>query len=233
MKKIILFLIPILFMSTSTFANTKGTQLLKEAPPKVTLSYAEIFDPVCTVKTGYEINPVWVRELKEKLPQWETLWNKEGNVLLKKTSQLISRPFNQKDFQVSLSLCSFPSMSAPLIINSRYALQSFTDHPIKNYVLINTIYHELLHNYIDSFLLKNTPLLKKYKAESKGVLNHIHLFALEKAVYLNLGWEFKLTEIIKKDENLPNGEYKRAWEIVNKKENYLDFISELKNTVTY
>ena len=48
---------------------------------------------------------------------------------------------------------------------------------------------------------------------------------------LQKGTEFEsmsLEEIIKKDESLPNGDYKRAWDIINKKENYLDFISELK-----
>jgi hypothetical protein len=86
-----------------------------------------------------------------------------------------------------------------------------------------------LHNYIGSFLPQKTPLLEKYKLESKGVLNHLHLLALEKGVYLMLGWKSKLNAVIAKDESLPNSDYKRAWEIVNENQNYLTFIFELKS----
>ena len=102
-----------------------------------------------------------------------------------------------------------------------------TNKPISDYVFISTIYHEILHNYIDSFLPKNTPLLIKYKNEPPGVLNHLHLLALEKTIYLQLGWKSKLNEIIKKDESLPNEDYKRAWEIINKNESSEKFVSEL------
>ena len=216
------FFIILLFICSSTvFANP--------VLPKEEIFYASIFDSVCATKTSYRIDPAWVQELADQLPDWRKLWNQEGMLLLKTTIKLIGRPFAQQNFQVSLSLCSFPSMSAPLIINTRYVLRSFTNHPIPDYVFISTIYHELLHNYIDSFLPKNTPLLIKYKNESKGVLNHLHLFALEKATYLQLGWKSKLKEIIAKDESLPNNDYKRAWEIINKKETYEDFIAELKS----
>jgi hypothetical protein len=102
-------------------------------------------------------------------------------------------------------------MSAPLIVNVRYSLKSFTDHPNQDDVTISTIGHELLHNYIDSFLPEETPLLIKYKSESKMVLGHLHLFALQKATYLALGWQSKLKDVVAKDESLPNIEYKRAW----------------------
>ncbi len=105
-------------------------------------------------------------------------------------------------------------MSAPLIVNARYALRNFTPHPISKSVFISTIYHELLHNYIDSFLPKKT---------QRGLL------ALEKVVYLQLGWDATLKQVIEKDESLPNKDYKRAWEIINKKENNENFMAELKS----
>ena len=60
------------------------------------------------------------------------------------------------------------------------------------------------------------------------VLNHLHLFALQKATYLKLGWQNQLKDVIFKDESL-NMDYKRAWGIVNQHENYLSFIEELKS----
>lgn len=222
----VLFIFIISIFSSMTFANkeslTKNTSL-----PTVTIFYAAMFDTVCSAKTNYKIDPAWTNDLTNELPHWRTLWSQEGTTLLKTTTQIIGRPFAQQNFQVSLSLCTFPSMSAPLIVNARYALASFTKNPIPDDVLISNIYHELLHNYIDSFFPKNTPLLTKYKNESPGVLNHLHLFALEKAVYLKLGWGAKLQAIIAMNDSLPNPDYKRAWEIVNK-ENYQDFIVELK-----
>ena len=229
LQKLLLLILWTCIFLNNAIANPITLLSTNTSVPKETIFYASIFDSVCTTKTSYKIDPVWTQEVADQLPAWRRLWDQEGTLLLKTTIKLIDRSFAQQNFQVSLSLCSFPSMSTPLIINTRYALQSFTDHPIPDYVFISTIYHELLHNYIDSFLPKNTPLLKKYRSESKGVLNHLHLFALEKAVYLQLGWQSKLQKIIVKDESLPNNDYKRAWEIVNKKENYKDFISELKS----
>lgn len=46
--------------------------------------------------------------------------------------------------------------SAPLLVNVRYSLRSFTDYPNVDDVTIITIEHELFHNYIDSFLPKKT-----------------------------------------------------------------------------
>lgn len=226
--RLLVTLICIFFASTVVASNHKEIPPINSPLPKESLFYAVMFDNVCTTKTSYKINASWVQELKHQLPHWKALWNQEGMQLLETTTALIERPFVQENFQVALSLCSFPSMSAPLIVNARYALHSFTNNPISGAVLINTIYHEILHNYIDSFLPKNTSLLLKYSKESPGVLSHLHLFALEKAVYLKLGWQSTLNAVIAKDNSLPNNDYKRAWEIINQKENYHDFVDELK-----
>lgn len=228
--KSLLFLI----LGASLFLNFAIAGKKPELPldiqvPKITIFYASTFDNICTNKTSYKIDPAWVQDLKNQLPTWKKLWNKEGVLLLNTTIKLTGILFEQKNFQTSLSLCSFPSISAPLIVNARYALRSFSDYPVSNSVFISTIYHELLHSYIDSFLPKKTPLLIKYKNETKGVLDHLHLLALEKAVYLQLGWKFKLKLIIAKDKSLPNNDYKRAWKIINKKEGYENFITELKS----
>ena len=199
-----------------------------ESVPTVQLKYAYLFDPVCSQKTGYKIEHFWITELKEKLPKWQILWNKEGVLLLKKAMKITGKSFRQNYYIVPLSLCNFPSMSEPLIINARYSLRHFTNNPIDASVTISTIEHEILHTHIDSFFSKKSPLLIKYQHESKTVLNHLHLFALMKATYLSLGWNKKLEDIISKDNSLPNGDYKRAWEIVNI-EGFIHFVNELKS----
>ena len=236
MKKLIKFFACVSFI-VSLFCASLLTNFVyadKKEPrvvPTVIISYAALFDEVCSQKTSYKIEPAWKQELNNRLPQWQQLWNQEGAQLLKQAIKIVGKPFPQNNFSVPLSVCSFPSMSTPLIVNVRYSLKSFTEHPNLDDVTISTIDHELLHNYIDSFLPKETPLLIKYKSEPKMVLSHLHLFALQKATYLALGWQSKLKDVIAKDKSLPNGDYKRAWEIVNEKENYRAFIAELKSSL--
>ena len=79
----------------------------------------------------------------------------------------------------------------------------------------------------------NSPLLTLYNKEPQRVKDHIHLLALLKAVYFNVGMVDKLSIIIEVDNSLPNGFYKRAWEIVNSTPNYyLEFVGELQTTKT-
>ena len=215
-----LFIIFLIFYSKISFAEN--------SLPTVQLKYAYLFDPVCASKNSYQIDPKLIKELNNQIPVWQNSWNQEGSLLLKTAMKIIGKPFPQNHYTVPLSICNFPSMSEPLMVNVRYSLSSFTQNPIDINVTISTIEHEILHTYIDSFFPKNTPLLNKYHNESQTVLNHLHLFALQKATYLLLGQDKILKDVIAKDSNLPNSEYKRAWEIINK-EGYVQFINELKS----
>jgi hypothetical protein len=195
--------------------------------PTVQLKYAYLFDPVCSNKNAYLISSVWIDELNKKLPEWQSTWNDRGTLLLNTAIKIVGKSFPQEHYTIPISLCNFPSMSEPLMVNVRYSLYGFTKNPVNIDVTISTIEHEILHTYIDTFLPKNTLLLEKYRNESQTVLSHLHLFALQKAIYLSLNQDAILKDVITKDSILPNGEYKRAWEIV-KKEGYIPFINELK-----
>ena len=81
--------------------------------------------------------------------------------------------------------------------------------------------------YLEDKIPPKSRLLKKYSAEHPVVKNHIHLLALQQAVYLSLKWKTKLEQVKKKDKSFPNGFYKRAWEIVEE-EGHEGFINELK-----
>jgi hypothetical protein len=212
-----------LFLPLAPHAHAKSFE-----PPKVYLEYASSFDSTCESKVSYTIKPEWVKELKDRLPGLNKQWQAEGSALLSTAFEIVGKPFSKKELTASLSLCTFPSMSSPILINSRFALKSFTDDPISDSVLLSTVFHEILHGYIDGLKLDTSKLLKKYDKESVGVLNHLHLLALQKATYIKLKWEDKLKGVIAKDEELPNPDYKKAWSIVNKSESYQTFIEELK-----
>jgi hypothetical protein len=198
--------------------------------PKVTLKYAEMFDTVCSKETQYKIDPKWQSELMKRVPEFQYVWDQSGGDLLSMAHEYVGKDFDELEYAVALSVCSFPSMSNPLLINMRYSLASFTTQPVSRDVTVGLILHEILHRYIEGRVNPaDSPMLKKYKAENETVRSHLHLFALMKAVYIKLDKQQLLQNVIARDQALPNGAYKRAWEIVNKIEDYKVFVRELQN----
>ena len=196
--------------------------------PPVTLSYAAEFDQACAQQTKYQIDPAWVSELTARLPEFTADWAKEGPPLLRTSEEIVGRPFQEKQFWVSLSVCSLPSSGDPLLINMRFSLKSFTPTPLPGGVTVSIIFHEILHRYLLGRIPANSPLLVKYSDQDDTVKAHLHLLALEKGVYLRLGRGPTLQRVIEKDRELPNKAYARTWEIVNSRENYQSFLSELR-----
>lgn len=186
------------------------------ASPSIWFQYGDVFDMVCSKKTGYKINPSWVSELNSKLPEIRNSWYTEGTQLLKTTEAITHMPFRRPSYRVIMSLCDFPSMSDPLLVNMRYSLGSFTKHPLSPEVTTSIFYHELLHIYLSGRTPPYEGNLKKYSNESFTIREHLFLFSIQKAVYLKLGQKKILNEVIKKDQSLPNKGYAKAWAIVNK-----------------
>ena len=209
MKKQILALL-ISFILSAAYASPRVTS------PTVWFQYGNIFDMVCSKKTGYKVNPSWANELKSKLPEIRNSWKTEGAQLLKATDGITHMSFRKPSYRIVMSVCDFPSMSDPLLVNMRYSLNSFTKKPLSPEVTTSVFYHELLHIYLEGRTPSYTGKLKKYANESFTVRQHLYLFSIMKAVYLKLDQKKTLNEIIKKDRSLPNKEYAKAWDIVNK-----------------
>jgi hypothetical protein len=100
-------------------------------------------------------------------------------------------------------------------------------------VFSNTVFHETLHRYVaeclDMLPARSTPLLEKYRSDPPGVLNHLHLFAIETMVYRKLGREKDLDVIIAFAQTLKSGALlKRAREIVAE-EKPDSFVRELES----
>jgi len=96
------------------------------------------------------------------------------------------------------------------------------------------VFHELLHMWLFENMLKDkSALLEKYKFEHSHVLSHIHLMAIQKFVYLNLGCHdmvAMLSELYSKSSF--HSAYKRAWEIVNDIEGYEVVIQDIHASLT-
>lgn len=199
--------------------------------PEVTIKYSSLWDSTCSIFKGYEIKDAWKEELINKKNELEADWKKYGGKLLLTTVTIVGKEFKRTSITAHLTLCNTPSRSFPIIVNMRYALSGFIDPPVQMHVKTGTLYHEILHKYIDDNLPESSKLIEKYKNEHSRVLKHVHLLALQKAVYLKLQLNDQLSSIMKVDSQLPNGYYKRAWEIVNSHPDYyLEFVHELQAT---
>ena len=196
--------------------------------PDVKIDYSPTFDSICALIKNYEIKNEWTEELKVKTVELKKAWGQYGNQLLSTTDLIVGKQFQRSGVTVYLTLCNTPSRSFPIILNMRYSLSSFIDKPVSVYAKMGTLYHEILHGYVNHTMPNDSQLLKLHSGEHSRVVEHLHLLALMKAVYLELKLTDQLSEIIEVDNSLPNGYYKRAWEIVNSNPAYYqEFVAEL------
>jgi len=200
------------------------------APPTIEISYNESADWLCSWLRGSAIQEEWKDDLRNNLPKFEQQWRSLGPALLAETEKITGKAFTQSEVTAHLTLCDVPSDSfLGAVVNMRYALASFTPTPVSLNYKVSVLFHELLHKFLREHLPEQSPLLSEHQTENPRVLNHLHLLALEKAVYLQLGLTAELAELISIDEQLPSGAYKRAWEIVNQSpDEYLKYLNELR-----
>lgn len=192
----------------------------------VKIRYMPVMDSLCAFASGYDIESEWEKELLIRKTELEQEWEKTGQKLISAAEEITGSNFEKKQYVAYLTLCNTPSRSSPLILNMRHSLSSFSENPVPMRYKRDTLFHELMHPYIDELLPKFAPTLEAYKNEHARVLDHLHLLALQKAVYLHLNLEQELSSIIEIDSSLPGGYYKRAWEIVNSHETFYQVLVE-------
>ena len=206
-----------------------STALAQNGYPEVAFVYSFVpFDRACSDVADFEIKSEWIEELESNMDVFRQLWNERGPRLLEITVEETGKPFRQKEMRATMSLCKFPSMSLPLLLNMRRYLATATDNnPRAKHFFVALVFHELLHTYVYE-LHAESALLEKYEAEPFSVKSHVHLMALLKNAYLKAGYEDELQAIIALDSRI-GPIYARAWEIVNELEDYQAFVDELKN----
>ena len=199
--------------------------------PSVQFHYSEAIDRYLCFGNKARIQPSWHTELEATLPLLEHEWIESGPKFLAETSKIIGKPFSYSEFDIPVFLCpSLPGIGFPLMVPVRMYLKSAViDKPWGRSEFVDMVYHELLHVYVARALHWNfwTPLLRKYGNEDINTKIHLHLFALQKAVYINLGMEKRWLIVVSRSREFPP-QYSRAIEIVEK-EGYQPFVDELKN----
>jgi hypothetical protein len=207
---------------TSTCSSRAGL-------PPVTVKYDAAEDDSCS---GSSVKTEWKAELVSREPAFVSLWDSEGPRLVAATESISGKNFPSQAITARLTLCNLPSESFPesgrVTINMRYALKSFTPEPVSMRYKVNTLFHELLHIFLQRHPIANSALLKEQATEDERVRDHLHLLALQKAVLMKLNQADALKEVITVDSMLPGGYYKRAWELVNATDTeYVKYVAEL------
>ena len=214
--------------------------------PQVEIKYSAVFDRNCAGWVRAEINQELIAATLAKVPVFQRQWDKDAPNLLGTTVKEIGRPFRAREVAVSLTVCPIMSQAVPLILTvQRFIEPSDGSSPQPLFQFSAALFHELLRIYIgdsfdfreregrsgfdrsDRYRLDEAPLMQKYQAELPAVKSTMYVKAIEKLVYLKLGWTKELDAIIAFESTRPN--QKRAWEIVNHIEGHLPFVAELKH----
>lgn len=197
--------------------------------PKLFFSYSFLYDDVCAAQSP--VNLKWAEEATQRVSEFTKIWEKEAGILFGQVFSDFQKGFSRKEMTATLSVCPYaPSYSSPLILNVVRFLKSYMgSQPIRSDAeFADLVFHELLHTWVSENVKRPTPLTLKYKDESRPVLAHLHLMAIQKHTYVKLG-KMDLVAMIDSHYSNMQGAYPRAWEIVNAIEGYETFIAEIKS----
>jgi hypothetical protein len=202
---------------------------------------SEPFDGQCSGfkhHEDYKITASMRAELDKRLPEFEQLWRNSGDALIAAMGDLLRRPYKRTQETITLTLCQWISpLSSPLIMRVReYLRATAVDNPhgpteLKpDAYFVGQVHHELIHRYLDQYFPdiaepKRSAMVRSHASEPEGVRVHLHLLALQKAVYLKLD-RHKELEMIREQDKRIGEPYKRAWEIVEQ-DGYEKYIREL------
>ncbi|MCP4915041.1 MAG: hypothetical protein GY909_18125 [Oligoflexia bacterium] len=196
--------------------------------PKIEFEYSQIFDFVCSQNSKIKLNQNHIEKAMMSDSRFQKIWDKEGKTLLKTLFEIVGIGHPRKELTAYTTVCNYVPMGSPFLINAIPFLNDGRDSEIG---LIQITFHEFIHKYQKKvWNIQKSKALFKFRNETFNVQAHLHLMALEKAVYEKLG----RNDLVRKAEisylNIIKGDYKRSWEII-KKEGRKLFISDFKNSL--
>jgi hypothetical protein len=191
--------------------------------PKLFISPAPVFDMDCQRRTGFKVEQGWFTELQKEKGSFQAAWDSKAKSLNETSESLARRKFTRLEYSVALILCKWTPMGHPFIVSARPFLSSSAaadpsiKNPLSRTAFVAMTHHELLHSLLDNIetleFSAASAMFRKYEKEPFNVLVHLHLMALQKAVYEKLGE----SELLKQTDVLYRfigGEYLRVWEII-------------------
>ncbi len=202
--------------------------------PQIFMEKADILDWQLEMFYSAKVSQAAKSELENRKHEFQQSWNlavEQG--ILKKSQKVSGLSFKRREYTAWLSLAPLIPMGRPLIINvSPYLNNGSSGSPMSMNSFISMTHHEVLHFLVEIIegkkLYNISNIAKKYKDEPSNVLAHLHLMAIQKAAYIemgNTGLEL-LSETEKLYSEVIKGDYARAWQIV-KEEGVEVFLKEL------
>lgn len=227
---------------TNKVPETKTREIANQnfgVTPRLFIQPAPIFDMICQ-QTPFKIDPKLQSKLRTELTQriesFQSEWDKVAATIVPESEKLAGRVFSRKEYSVALSLCGWIPMGDPVFLVSalpylgRPRKSNGFDMPMSMSAFISMTHHELLHSLVDNIIniefSNSSTLLKRYEKEPFNVLVHLHLMAIQKAVYEKM----ENSSLLSSTDELYafiGGDYQRAWSIV-KNEGANVFLKELQ-----
>ncbi len=209
--------------SAPKISSARSLANASDVSPRLFLQPAFIFDFECQGKTGFKIDPDMQSEFLQKVGQFQKEWDERASRLISTSEKNAGRTFSRKEYSVALTLCKWTPMGDPAFIVSvrpylgSQRIDGKTNLPLNMNAFVSMTHHELLHSLVDNIVNQefssSSALLEKYKNETYTVLVHLHLMAIQKAVYEQLE-EKDLLQATDQLYSYIGGDYQRAWDIV-------------------
>jgi hypothetical protein len=186
---------------------------------------------VKTEEYDYESYEKYVLDFIKKI---EKEWNKKGNEILRYIGEITGLKWKEEKIKCYvIKISTLIPFSYPLTIPIQFETVEGKIYVLSVERYIDMLFHELIHNiFIQNE--KETEkyfeyiLNEKFNEEEFNTVIHIPVHAIHKKIFMKFFNKKRLELEIEKSSYYPN--YKRSWEIVNKKGED-SIIKELKDYV--
>lgn len=195
--------------------------------PKIRIKYNRFLDPI--FKAYIKSNPKWKdwaepteAEVKDRVKKYKEEWVKYEKKIFEGICDMLGLNFSQNIIDVHIVSGNDRQFSNPVVIKSGFEPDEF----------IESLSHELIHRLFSDNVqnvVAGKIFLEMFPDENELTRNHIITHAILKFIYLDiLKDKEKLEKNIARSSKSSFSEYKRAWEIVDKR-GYKELIAEFKN----
>jgi hypothetical protein len=208
-----------------------GTYASAQDVPRIDIVYpppdGTAFDRGCARFTKTPANPAYVAEAVQRRDEFQGAWDNLGPRLMKAVLGEVGLKYPYVEMQATLTLCALGTggTSSPLLMYAEPYVRTVNRRPM--WLFAEQLFHEIMHTYTRQ-VYGRSPLREKYSSEPVGVLNHLHVLALEVLALRKNAMPDELKYIDALYRRPEQADYKRAWELVNDIEGHEAFIKELQ-----
>jgi hypothetical protein len=203
--------------------------------PEITFKYdwrSYVMDLVGSFYFSCPVTEDSNKQLNMQLPGLIAAWERDAPILFEGVFSTFKRGIKDKSRTAIINLSHGSSYGSHrfLIFGLRWWVdfEPWQCSVSREAAFSALVFHELLHIWVDENVDKNcSRILVKYCNEDFDVLDHLHLMAIQKMVYININRLDLLEYISDSYESRQGPIYRRAWEIVNNIEGYEALLQDI------